>query len=47
VIIPYTWLKKGYYTVRMEMYATESGRITDFEGTFWVNGKDGEGDGRA
>lgn len=45
VIIPYTWLKKGNYTVRAEMYATSGARITDFEGTVWVDGKDGDGDG--
>ncbi len=45
-LIPYTWLKKGWYTVRVEMYASkEAGRarLTGFEGSIWIEG--GEGDG--
>ena len=44
-ILPYMWLKTGYYTVRTEMYATNSQRMTDFEGTLWVSGRDSDGDG--
>ena len=39
-ILPYTWLDRGYYTVRAEMYTSDSLRMTDFEGTVWVDGKD-------
>jgi hypothetical protein len=42
-VIPYWWLKKGNYTVHTEMYATNGARMTDFEGTVWVNG-DADGD---
>ena len=45
-IIPYTWLKKGWYTVRVEMYASQEvgkSRLTGFEGSIWIEG--GEGDG--
>ncbi len=45
VVIPYWSLKKGNYTVGVEMYATEGARITSFAGTTWVNGEAGEGDG--
>lgn len=44
-MIPYIWLKKGDYTVRTEMYSSNGGRMTDFEGTIWVEGKQVEGDG--
>lgn len=45
-LIPYTWLQKGWYTVRVEMYASEEvgkARLAGFEGSIWV--EDGEGDG--
>ena len=45
VVIPYWWLKKGDYTVHVEMYASDGARMTAFEGTVWVNGEGGEGDG--
>lgn len=44
-MIPYIWLKMGNYTVRTEMYATDGGKMTDFEGTAWVAGELGGGDG--
>lgn len=44
-VIPYWWLKKGNYTVQVEMYATDGERMTRFEGTTWVNGEAGEGEG--
>lgn len=48
VVIPYTWLKKGNYTVRTEMYANDGSRMTGFEGTVWVNGEaDDDGSGWA
>ena len=45
IVIPYWWLKKGNYTLHVEMYATDGGRMTDFEGTTWRNGEAGESDG--
>ena len=45
VVIPYPWLKEGFYTVRTEMYTTKGKRMTDFEGTFWVRGSMKENDG--
>ena len=31
-------MRKAYYTVRIEMRTTEGKRMTDFEGTIWVDG---------
>ena len=45
VIIAYPWMKKGNYTVRAQMFATDSSRMTDFEGTVWVEGGADDGDG--
>jgi len=45
IIIAYWWLKKGNYTVRVRMNATDGTRMTDFEGTVWVNGEVDDGDG--
>jgi len=45
VMIPYPWLKKGYYTVRTEMFTTKGEKMTDFEGTVWVDGEVGGDDG--
>lgn len=45
IIIPYPWMKKGNYAVHAQMYATNGARMTDFEGTVWVNGEAGDGDG--
>lgn len=47
-LIPYTWLKKGWYTVRVEMYASEEvgkARMTGFEGGVWIKGGKGDGCG--
>jgi hypothetical protein len=44
--VVYGALKKGHYTVRVEMYTSEEvgkTRMTGFEGAVWVEGK---GDGR-
>jgi hypothetical protein len=46
--IPYIWLKKGWYTVRVEMYASEEVgkvRLTGFEGGVWIEGGKGDGCG--
>jgi len=43
--IPYWVLKKGNYTVGVEMHATNGSRMTAFEGTVFVNGRLGDGDG--
>ena len=40
-VIPYWWMKKGNYTVHVEMNATDGARMTGFEGTVWVNGEVG------
>jgi len=40
---PAPWVKRGYYTVRTEMFATDGRRMTDFEGTVWVDGYEGDG----
>lgn len=40
VMIPLLWMKKGFYTVRTEIYATGGERVTDFEGTVWLDGED-------
>jgi len=45
VIIAYPYYKKGNYTVRVQMNATDGTRMTDFEGTVWVNGEAVDGDG--
>lgn len=45
-LIPYGWLKKGWYTARVELYAGEEvgkARMTGFEGGVWI--EDGKGDG--
>lgn len=39
---PTPWVKRGSYTVRTEMYATDGRRMTDFEGTVWVDGYEGD-----
>ena len=47
-LIPYTWFKKGWYTVRVEMYASEevgNARMTGFEGSIWIEGGFGDGCG--
>ena len=44
VTIPYWVLKKSNYTVHVEMYATDDSRMTDFEGTVFVDGEAGDGD---
>ena len=47
-LIPYTWLQKGWYTVRVEMYAGEGvgkARMTGFEGGVWIEGGKGDGCG--
>jgi hypothetical protein len=36
IVIPYTGMKKGHYTVLAEMYATDGARTTGFEGTVWT-----------
>ena len=44
VVIPYWVMEKGNYSVRTEMYTDGGARMTDFEGTVWVNGEaDGDG----
>lgn len=45
VITAYWWLKKGNYTVRVQLKATDGTRMTDFEGTVWVNVEVDDGDG--
>lgn len=46
VIIAYPFMKKGNYTVHVQMFATNGTRITDFEGSVWINGEaDGDEDG--
>ena len=45
VLIPYWVLKKGDYTVHAGMYATCGLRLTEFEGTVFVNGEAGDGSG--
>ena len=47
-LIPYTWLRKGWYTVRVEMYASAEvgkARLTGFEASVWVEGGVGDGCG--
>ena len=39
VAIPYWWMEKGNYSVRTEMYTADGSRMTDFEGTVWINGE--------
>lgn len=36
-------MKKGNYSVRAELYATDGSRMTDFEGTVFVIGEAGDG----
>jgi hypothetical protein len=43
--IPYWVLKKGDYTVRAEMDATNGSRMTAFEGTVFVVGEAGDSHG--
>lgn len=43
VVIPYTWLAKGNYTVHAEMNTADGARMTDFEGTVWINGEADDG----
>ena len=43
VKIPYWYMKKGNYSVRAELYATDGSRMTDFEGTVFINGETGDG----
>lgn len=45
VIIAYPYMKKGDYTVRVQMDATDGARMTDFEGTVWIGGEADDGDG--
>ena len=47
-LVPDAELKKGYYTVRVEMYASEEvgkARMTGFEGAVWIEGGKGDGCG--
>jgi predicted NAD/FAD-binding protein len=37
-IIVHPFYKKGNYAAHVQMWATDGSRITDFEGTVWVNG---------
>ena len=41
--LPADFMDKGNYTVRVEMWATDGARMTDLEGTVWVEGRRGEG----
>lgn len=46
-VIPYWWLEKGDYTVHPEMYTAHGTRMTEFEGTVWVDGEAGSSDFQA
>lgn len=37
--MPAAYIDKGYWTVRVEAWATDGTRITDMEGTVWVEGE--------
>lgn len=43
--IPFSWLKKGEYSVRTQIFTTDGTRMTDFEGSVWVNGEANGNDG--
>lgn len=46
VVVPYSWLEKGNYTVvHAEMCTAHGARMTDFEGPIWVDGEAGDGAG--
>ena len=38
IVVVHPFYKKGNYTVHVQMWTTDGSRITDFEGTVWVNG---------
>lgn len=37
--IPYPWMEKGNYKVRNGMWNGDGRRMTEFEGTVWVEGR--------
>jgi hypothetical protein len=37
---PTSWKKTGFYKIRAEMYTTTGVKMTDFESTMWIDGKD-------
>lgn len=43
--IAYAWSKSGNHTVQVQMFASNDTRMTDFEGTVWINGGIEGGDG--